>query len=180
MDSPISLKVIDRLRRIARAAAAGGGEDGTWFAAAIARYVAQAPAGLTLDAAFGLSVLPGGEPWFATAARQRRDQALCDLAAESFPGAPIGRCATELRTLVLRYGATRWQRVDRHAGGQMPAAYIGTALAHLFAAFVAGDGKVPASDRKLREILATNWNKKETLGSEIPPFHCQESGRKSA
>jgi hypothetical protein len=114
---------IARLRRIRDLAAAGEfGVDGEWLAVAIGAYLESARHGLTLDQAFGLVPGAGGEPWWRTDARARRDQLVGDLVRILCPfGGSIGQQRNILLRELHRF-EIRWQRIDRYRTA-MPAGY---------------------------------------------------------
>lgn len=113
-------------------------------------YLSHAPAGYSLEDAFGLSVGPGGEPWYARERRAGRDRELCAL-VERFhrPDASVRERALWLQILVKRYGSGCWPRDS--ASGVMPEHYRGTEKEYLFRAFAFCPP--PESDRQLSKIL---------------------------
>ncbi len=126
------------------------GEDGAWLAGVLLGYL-DPFSGNSLDQAAGLLPSAGAEHWRTAARRALRDQAILAL-AEYFPGGlSRSRCAVEISRLLDRYASTRW-RVDQ-VRPAMPEAYIGAPHAHLYAALVAGGGRVPGVSR-IRQILA--------------------------
>ncbi len=93
---------IDRLRRLVAALAAGDppdAGDAAWFAAAIARYLDEAPAGYSMDDALDLTPPAGQAAWWRVEARERRNAAIRELHRTSFSGFGIPRAASEIARL---------------------------------------------------------------------------------
>ena len=139
----------DRLRRLA-VAAPKLGDDGAWLAQALARYLDEAPHGLALDHAFGLAPGPGGEPWWRTEARQRRDNAIRAMATLHFVGISTHAAAVAIIENARRYEATAWRR-DRTLASPPPG-YAGTIRAALWLALATGE-RFPSGWRQITEIL---------------------------
>jgi hypothetical protein len=113
-------------------------------------YLAQAHTGLSLEEAFGLSVGPGGEPWYTRDRRVRRDGELRALVRRfGAPDRSLRDRALWLQHLVRRYEANAWPR-DRSAS-EMPEHYLGTEREYLYRAFAACT--VPTSEKQLWNIL---------------------------
>jgi hypothetical protein len=148
---------IDRLRSIAAACEGGAlGDDGRWLASRLRNYISTTHRGGTLDMALELVPLPGGEPWWATEARQRRDDALRKLAATHYATHPApARAIAEAAT---RYSASAW-RFDQHRA-EPPESYAGTERAVLFTILKAGPAP---TERHLRRILANGADMKYPL-----------------
>jgi hypothetical protein len=125
------------------------GADGEWLAGVMQRYL-DPFAGCTLDQAAGLLPAAGAEHWRTAARRALRDAAIRTL-ADYFPG-PRTAAAEEIGELLTGYATTRW-KVDR-ARPTMPETYAGTQRAYLYAALVAGGGRV-LGDSRIYQILAT-------------------------
>jgi hypothetical protein len=141
-------KAVARLRRVA-VRLGELGADGEWLGDVLQTYLD--PFGnVTLDEAAGVLPAPGAEHWRTVAKRAERDDAIRALRA-FFPGLNPTRSADKIWKMLIGYAATRW-RVDRE-GSTMPSRYVGTARAHLYAALVAGDGKVIGESR-IRRLLA--------------------------
>ena len=117
-------------------------------------------AGCSLEEALGLAAAAGGEHSRTAAKRALRDEAIRRLAGY-FPGLPRTRCAQEIAKLLARYAASRW-RVDR-ARPTMPQIF-GTPRAQLWAALVAGGGRVPRCSR-IRQLLSIGTPL--SIGSEL-------------
>jgi hypothetical protein len=125
------------------------GPDGEWLAGVLFEYLD--PLGTcTLDEAAGLLPAPGAEQWRTAARRLQRDEAIRALCAY-FPGLKRSRIAEKIWKALIGYAATRW-KVDC-VRSTMPEHYLGTPRAHLYAALVAGDGKVLGESR-IRQLLA--------------------------
>ena len=139
----------DRLRRLAEVAPLLGA-DGEWLAEALARYLAEAPDGLTLDAACGVARDPGRDPWWRTEARRRRDDAIRAMARLHFAGMSTHRAAIAITEAARRYEATSWRR-DRTFTAP-PAAYTGTIRALLWHALATGQ-RFPSGWRQVWDIL---------------------------
>jgi hypothetical protein len=142
-----SAAAVARLRRVA-ARLGELGADGEWLGGVLQVYL-DPFAGCTFDQAAGLVPDAGAEHWRTAARRDIRDDAIRALAG-FFPGLPRTRC--EIAQLLARYAASRW-RVDR-ARPTIPEGYLGTQRAPLYAALVAGGGRVPGVSR-IRQLLST-------------------------
>ncbi len=93
---------VDRLRRLAAALEAGelpGPADAAWFAAAVRRYLDEAPAGYSMDDALQLTPPAGQAAWWRVEARERRNTAIRELHRTSFSGFGIPRAASEIARL---------------------------------------------------------------------------------
>lgn len=113
-------------------------------------YLAGAPAGCSLDEAFGIAVGPGGESWHARERRDHRDRELRAMVERyASPGLSSRGRAAWLALWIRRYETSGWLR-DREAG-EPPAHYAGNERECLFRAFKAA--KVPTDERQLRRIL---------------------------
>lgn len=149
------LAAVWRLRRARDVLAASGDPDVCAVAAALNAYL-DPRATCRLEEVLELAPIGvGAERWRTAARRERRDDALRDLAERFFPGLSISAQAEALGRLIRRYRATAWPRADRYAAA-MPSSYLGTVSQYLFAAFAAGSGTVPASGSHLRKVLATH------------------------
>jgi hypothetical protein len=133
------------------------GPDGERFRAALACYEREAPAGMTLEDALGLTAAPGTDPWWTIEARQRRDQAIRDFVRAMFGAVDDGvpkAAAKEIRD----YQTDVWPR-DR-IRKVMPEHYRGTPREFLYIAFheatrisAGRAGDVPTSVKSIRAIL---------------------------
>ena len=139
----------DRLRRLA-VAAPKLGDDGAWLAEVLAQYLVRAPAGLTLDAACGLALGPGGEPWWRTEARHRRDDLIREMRRSFFAAQSTHAAAVAITEAARRYEATAWRR-DRTLASPPPG-YAGTIRAALWLALATGE-RFPSGWRQITEIL---------------------------
>ncbi|UYO37486.1 hypothetical protein KQX62_12025 [Rhodopseudomonas palustris] len=171
---------LDHLRSIRAAAVLGdppAAADVAWCFARFVDYVTAAPA-ISIEEAFGLCVDRGGEPWWRSLARERRDTALRELANEVAPAARRGHRVAELQRR-LRLYERRWSRVDQHRS-VMPDDYRGRPDALLFTIFreneLAGGGPVPTGRTALGAILdPLSRSIAETItAAEIPPFERQK------
>jgi hypothetical protein len=141
---------IDCLRAIAARCESGElGEDGLWLAQRLRNYFGLASRGASLDLCLDLAPPPGGEPWWRTEARARRDTALRQLAEECSPDLSISEQAAQIAEWSLRYSATAW-RFDQHRDAP-PDSYRGTPRWWLWHALK--DGKVPGPEM-VRKILS--------------------------
>ena len=99
-----------QLRRVCEALASGapiGVEEAEWLTAGLRRYLNAAPAGLTLEAALGLSVAAGGSPWWRTERLAARDAALRAL-SRNFAGSANAR-AVATAECIHRYRSAAWR-----------------------------------------------------------------------
>ena len=78
MPSP-ALQSARRLRRLA-VELRGGGEDSTWLANCLQRYINEASRGLSIQEAFDLDPTLSGETWFQEERRDQRDVVLREIA----------------------------------------------------------------------------------------------------
>jgi hypothetical protein len=104
---------IELLRRVAARLSGIEDADAGEFAARLAEYEAGARHGLTLGAAFGLTLGRGETPWWQLEASARRDEILRDLAARYFPSLRQRRAATALMQAIARYEASGWRQHRR-------------------------------------------------------------------
>jgi len=142
---------VARLRRVSRRLSASGDADDAWAAAAIEATLADPTGATRLERLLGLAPGPGGEPWQSTEARERRDDALRELAAILAPGPSIAAKVRAVQHAAKIYRAGSW-RFDRELP-EMPEAYGGTAKEHLYRAFRHGGGDVPTGKTTLFEII---------------------------
>ncbi|WP_232628888.1 hypothetical protein [Methylobacterium sp. Leaf118] len=129
-------------------------EDRVEIAARLQLYLETAEKGLTLDDCFGLSVCPGGSPWWRREATGRRDAALRLLARRHHGGRPVARQAAEIRAGLLRYAATAW-RFDR-TKSEPPSNYLGTEREIQFD--ILRVHEIILSERQLQRILSAGEN----------------------
>lgn len=161
-------KPIEDLREVAaRLRASELGDAGLRFARGLDAYLEHASAGMTLEAAVGIKVEPGGSPWWVEDARKRRDQLIGEFAVR-FCCADTTTARAELR----RYEDGAWRRDKRLTA--MPSSYSGTPRELLYRAFRVNEsiapGRMPASDKHLGRIIASYCSKSGMPGHEIPPF----------
>lgn len=149
MPSP-ALTSIRKLRRLVVTLQAGD-EDARWLAERLARYLAAADRGLTLDMALDLAPLPGAAAWWTDEAIEARDAALRGLAARFYPGRRVAGQAYKIERLAARYATSAW-RFDRDRS-EMPERYCGGESECLWRAFKSG-ATMPLSKRQLQTILA--------------------------
>ena len=138
-----------RLSRIAEALEAGtvpDSEDGAWMAGALQRYLQDACSGMTIEAALGLRVSPGGSPWWAEEQRASRDAAIREL-ANTFSGRVSNR-AHAAAEAIRHYQGVAWRR-DCQYGVQHS---TDARRAILFKIFSVGID-VPTSVRQLIKII---------------------------
>jgi hypothetical protein len=107
---------------------------------------------ITLDQAFGVCVRAGGEPWFVTLQRDRRDDAIRKFAEKICPGGAVCDRIDAVRVEFRRFGRG-WSR-----GRFREAARLSNIDRLLFDIFGAGDslGPVPESPDHLRKILGSD------------------------
>jgi hypothetical protein len=106
---------MDRLRRVAKALAAGvlpEAVDATWLVSAVCEYEAQAEDGMKLDRALGLVSAPGQEAWWTAERRIRRDASIRRLCESSYSSLNITEAAAEIEKAARRYHSSAW-RIDR-------------------------------------------------------------------
>jgi hypothetical protein len=115
-----------------------------------ARYV-RGEGTVTLDRAFGVCVPAGGEPWFITLQRNRRDDAIRKFAETICPGGAVCDRIDAVLVEFRRFGRG-WSR-----GRFREAARLSNIDRLLFEIFSAGDslGPVPESPDHLRKILGS-------------------------
>ncbi len=95
-----------------------------WFISRFADYEAGAPFGLSTDQAFGLVPGSGGEKWWRTENRQRRDELLPAIARDFFADEPSEpRQAVLIAKRFVGFKRSVWPRYrhrkrlpDRYAG----------------------------------------------------------------
>lgn len=114
------------------------------------RYV-DAQGALTLEQVFGLCGPSGSDPWHAILRRERRDQALQQLAEALCPDGTTADKTDALRRRINRYLPT-WRRRDQYCEEPPSPDRVDRLL---FEAFQAGNGNLPDSPRQLRRIIAT-------------------------
>ena len=156
----------DRLRRLAVAAPTLG-PDGAWLAEVLVQYLVRAPAGLTLDAACGLALGPGGEPWWRTEARHRRDDLIRDMRRKFFPTKSTHGAAVAITDAARRYEATGWRR-DRTLASPPPG-YAGTIRETLWLVLATGE-RFPSGWRQITEIL--DGRKLQSIGQISLQIDC--------
>lgn len=98
---------IDRLRRLIDALPALG-VDGEWLAAALQRYLDEAPNGVTLDESLGVATPRGGRPWWKAEALRQRDESIARL-RDLVPANEFRSEALAIRAAAIRYRRTRYQ-----------------------------------------------------------------------
>jgi hypothetical protein len=136
-----------RLARFVAAHEAGEqppADDTQWLAAALARYLREAAAGIDVDAVLGLAVPPGGTPWWRAAATAERDALIRTLAA-NIPGRTYAK-AIAVRQRLERYAASSWLR-DRISKQPTPNNVVLFEIYNL-------DPHPPTSISRLRGILS--------------------------
>jgi hypothetical protein len=113
---------------------------------------ARGEGSITLDQAFGVCVRAGGEPWFVTLARDRRDDAIRKFAETICPGGAVCDRIDALRVEFRRFGRG-WSRGRFREVGR-----LSNIDRSLFDIFGAGDslGPVPESPDHLRKILGSD------------------------
>ncbi|MCJ2030919.1 hypothetical protein MKK50_16235 [Methylobacterium sp. J-043] len=116
------------LRRIADGAETP--TDRAVLAERVRAYLAAAPRGASLDAAFGLAPAAGRLHWWQAQAIEARDAALRMLASRHFAGLPQRTQAREIRRALSAYASGQW-RIDRTASA-VPGEHIGTAREVMF------------------------------------------------
>ncbi len=153
MDSALTtpaLQTVTRLRRLAAALDAGEQPDpgdGAWLGQRLARYLADASRGLSVEMALDLSPNPGDAPWFEIERLDRRDELLLQITAKHFPGLSPPRASAAL-TAEWRQYERHAQAVDRQRGYSVAAP--DTLRADLFRLTELGD--LPGG-RRLADIL---------------------------
>jgi hypothetical protein len=147
----LGLAAAERMRRIVAAAEAGEPPDAAdlgWLARGLGRYLAGAPAGLRVEEALGLAVLPGGSPWWAEQRRAGRDRLLRELAG-TFPGPPWSR-AQAVADALRRYRSTPW-RHDKMRGGPLTSDQRRKIMFAIFST----DEDPPTGTRRVYDIITT-------------------------
>jgi hypothetical protein len=110
------VEAIARLRQLVAALEAGAAlprEVAAALAWGLVRYIDHAHAGMTLDAALGLSA-PGQQPWWQAERLAARNLAIRRLAAMAPAGSSTAERIRHVRTRVAGYERGGWRR-DRHA-----------------------------------------------------------------
>jgi hypothetical protein len=103
-----------------------------WFISFLANLEAGARFGLTADQAMGLTPGDGGEKWWRTEDRQRRDELLPAIARDFFADEPSEpRQAALIAKKFVAFKATVWPRY-RHLR-RLPDRYAGKIEERLFA-----------------------------------------------
>jgi len=145
------IATIDNLREIARRCLAGESlppDLSSWLGESLKQFLSHQRR--TIDDALGLHWPRGGIPWWMEEAMRLRDAALRELARRFYSELSISAQAREIHHLALRFASSAWLR-DRDAEAP-PAAYEGTPLQWLWAAFKAG-AAMPIGERQLRHVL---------------------------
>jgi hypothetical protein len=146
---------IAKLRELIKVAESGElGELGDWLAPRLTRYLENAQTGATLDQALGLTVGPGGMPWWREQALRQRDDAIRKLADRYFGALDLNGQADEILTAIRRYRGSRWSH-DR-SKDHMPESYAGTRSELLYEALRRGAGNIPESKKHLLRILSVS------------------------
>jgi hypothetical protein len=115
----------------------------------VGKWVAGADKGVTLEDAFGVAVPPGGQPWFAILARERRDEAICKIAQAACPIGCVSEQADAALREIRRYAPT-WRRRDQYRHD--PPADESSIVFWLFEANRCGS--IPDSADRIRKILS--------------------------
>jgi len=102
---PPCLAAVDRLRLAAAVLRRDGSRDALQVAAEIERYLEDAPRGLTLDLALGLSPAPGQTPWWEAEAFAARNRAIRKLRDSHFGNLRITSAARAIERAARRYQA---------------------------------------------------------------------------
>ncbi len=124
----------------------------SWVADCFRNYLQGAHTGVSLEQAFGLTVGPGGNPWWREAARKARDDAIRRLADRHFGNLDLNGQADAILTAIRRYRGGCWHH-DR-SGDRMPESYAGTRSELLYETLRRGGGIVPESKKHLLRILS--------------------------
>jgi hypothetical protein len=143
-----------QLRLVYEALASGapiGVKETEWLAAGLRRYLDAAPAGLTLEAALGLSVTAGGSPWWRTERLAARDAAIRAL-SRNFAGSANAR-AVATGECIRRYQSAAW-RCDRHNG--FPSS--SDRRRELLFTILSLDPNSPTSIRRLVDIIGSSYD----------------------
>ncbi|MBK5960265.1 hypothetical protein CCR97_18960 [Rhodoplanes elegans] len=165
----MTLAAAHRLRRLAAALAAGEAltaADAAWLADRFGAYLDGAAEGVTLDDVLGLVPGRGGEHWWRTERRARRDDAVRALAGQV--DGPDSRRAELVARRLTHYAATGW-RTDRRLSE--PPVDGAAGRAEMWIAVAMNDGE-PLSVRTVRRILEVA-DVPDQLGHETPPFRGQ-------
>ena len=101
---------IAALRRSAELLAALPDPAAAAIAAALRRYEAEAPFGMTLDRALGLAPAPGKTPWWQAEASERRNAALRAIRDQHFANLGNTQAAREIATMGRRFLASAGRR----------------------------------------------------------------------
>ena len=111
-DQPLA--AVRRLRAAADHLERSGNRELVEIAAAVRRYEREAPLGLSLDDALGLSARGGAGPWWQQERRARRDAMLRDLHRAYFADLGLEQAAAEIAALAsVRQSATTPARDER-------------------------------------------------------------------
>ena len=135
------------LRRIA--AGIDTAADRAALADRVRAYLTAAPAGLSLDSAFGLTPTPGQLTWWRAEALATRDAVLRALADRFHADLPTSQQAIAIHASLRAYAASAW-RFDR-TRERPPVGYIGTPREMQFDALRASD--VVLSAERIRRVL---------------------------
>ena len=142
-----------KLRQVCEALTSGtpiGVEETEWLAACLQRYLEAAPAGLTLEAALGLSVTAGGAPWWRTERLAARDAAIRAL-SRNFTGSANAR-AVATGKCIRRYQSAAWWR-DRHKASPSSS----DQHRELLFTILSLDPDPPTSIRRLVDIIGSSY-----------------------
>jgi hypothetical protein len=120
----------------------------TWLATSLQSFLDRSAP--SMEEAFGLHRLRGGESWRMEAAIRGRDDALRQLAKFHLGGLSLSARASRIHQMSIRYAASAW-RFDRERA-EMPASYHATHQEWLWKAFKSG-AAMPLCPRQLRSIL---------------------------
>lgn len=113
-------------------------------------YLAQAAAGTTLEAVFGLAAGAGQVPWWRAEALDRRDAGLRALASAFHGGRALSQQAQAIRTALAAYARAGWQSDRGRAAVSIK--HIGTEREILFGILSACDA-VPSVSH-IRRVLS--------------------------
>ena len=124
-------------------------EETEWLAACLQRYLDAAPAGLTFDAALGLSVTAGSSPWWRTERLAARDAAIRAL-SRNFAGSANAR-AVATGKCIRRYQSAAWW-CDRRKGSPSSS----DRRRELLFTILSLDPDPPTSIRRLVDIIGSS------------------------
>ena len=125
-----------------------------WAADCFRKYLQGAHEGVSLEQAFGLTVGPGGMPWWREESLKARDDAIRKLADQHFGNLDLNGQANALLETIRRYRGSRW-RFDR-LKDRMPESYAGTRSELLYETLRRGGGDLPGSKKHLLQILSVS------------------------